>query len=124
MKVAQWIYEGARIDGERGERGEKDDDPEKILKFKDGVMVSDSFDAVVDDDHPEKKAPEKEPEETMRDWFNAEGNKIIAAYKGIEGDKVILLRKDGKTFKYPIAKLSEKSRAELKELAKEKRDEG
>jgi hypothetical protein len=111
MKVAKWIYEGARIDGEKGEKGAKDDNPEEFIKFKNGVMVTDSYDHV-----EEEKVPEKAVEEVPRDWFNAEGQKIVAIYKGIEGDKVILVRKDGKAFKYPIAKLSDKSQGLLKEL--------
>ena len=56
MKVAQWIYEGARIDGERGDKGDKDDNPKDFVKFKDGVMMTDSFDAEGHSDEEETVA--------------------------------------------------------------------
>ncbi len=37
--VAQWVHEGAKIDGEKGKKGSDELDPEKILKFKDGRIV-------------------------------------------------------------------------------------
>jgi len=113
MKVAKWIYEGARIEGKKGEKGAKDDDPEKFIKFRDGVMVMDTADEHIADE-PDPGAEKLEAE--MLPWFNKEGQKITAAYKSVDGDRVTLLRKDGKTFKFPIAELSDKSRAQLEKL--------
>jgi len=124
MKVAKWIYEGARIEGERGEKGSKDDKPEDFLKFRDGVLVTDSFDEA----HPEgvegSGVPEKSKAPRPQEWINVEGKKITATYRGIDGDQVALLLENGKTVKYPIKKLSEKSRAVLKALAAAGEDGG
>lgn len=111
MKVAKWIHEGARIEGETGEPGPDDFDPEDILKFKDGVMVTERF-----GEEPEEKPAAKAPAPEQREWTNSEGTKIRAAFGGLEGDNVILLREDGKTFKYPLAKLSDTSRKEAGEM--------
>ncbi|MFT5857286.1 MAG: hypothetical protein ACI8XO_004546 [Verrucomicrobiales bacterium] len=112
MKVAKWIYEGARIDGEKGEKGDKDDNPEDFVKFKDGVMITDSFDVAREED----EMPEKKQGEKPREWTNSAGQKIIATYKGIEGETVLLLLKSGKTVKYPVKKLSKDSRKLVEEL--------
>ncbi len=117
MKVAKWIYEGARIEGERGEKGSKDDKPEDFLKFRDGVLVTDSFDEALPEGAEGSGVSEKSKAPGPQEWINVEGKKITATYRGIEGDQVALLLENGKTVKYPIKKLSEKSRARLKELA-------
>jgi hypothetical protein len=111
MTVARWIHEGARIEGERGEPGPDDFDPEKLLKFKDGVIVRERLGS------DSGGAPAKDkPAAQQREWVNSDGRKIKAAFGGLEGDTVILLRDDGKTFKYPLAKLSEQSRKDINEL--------
>ena len=108
MKVAQWIYEGAKVGREKGEKGPKEDDPEKLLKFKDGVMVTESFDDVVE----EAPAPK-----VLREWVNTDGKTMKAVFERVEGDNAVLVREDGKSFKYPIPKLSEESRALIENLA-------
>ena len=118
MKVAKWIHEGARIDGKRGDKGEKEDDPEKYIKFRDGIMIMDSADEIPaePDPTPGKETEKEEPKAKMREWSNKKGQKITAAYKGIDGERVILLRDDGRTFKVPLAELSEESRKLLEKL--------
>ena len=110
MKVAQWIYEGAKVGREKGERGPKEEDPEAIIKFRDGFMVTESF----DDEEP-PAAPDPDP--VMREWVNSEGQKMQAVFKGVDGDSVVLVRDDGREFKYPIGKLSAESQAQVKRLA-------
>ena len=44
---------------------------------------------------------------------------LMATFERIEGGNAVLVREDGRQFKYPIAKLSEKSRAQLRALAAE-----
>ena len=117
MKVARWIYEGARIEGERGERGSQDDKPEDFLKFRDGVLVKDIFDEVPPEGVEGSGVSEISKASRPQAWINVEGKKITATYCGIDCDQVALLLENGKTVKYPIRKLSEKSRAVLKELA-------
>lgn len=113
MKVAQWIYEGAKIDGQKGEKGSKDDNPDDFLKFKDEVLVSDSFDAP----HGEALDEPDEPHtDKPQEWVNLEGKKINATYKRVQGDQVVLLLENGKTVNYPIGKLSESSREQLNAL--------
>jgi hypothetical protein len=105
LAVANWIHDGARIDGERGERGAKDDKPDDILKFKDGRMVTEAFEA--------------QPEERLRDWTNRDGKKIVAIFKGVEGGNAVLVTEDGRRFQYPLEKLSDPSRALIRELSGE-----
>ena len=111
MKVANWIYQGAKVGREKGERGSKEDDPEAIIKFRDGLMVTESFDEVVPEEEPERKV--------LREWVNTDGKTMKAVFGRIEGKEVVFVREDGRQFKYPIAKLSAESRAVLKELAAE-----
>ncbi len=113
MKVAKWIHEGARIEGEEGEAGPDDFDPEKLLKFKDGMLVSERL-----GDEAEEEPAMAKPAPTQQEWVNSEGKKMQAAFGGLEGDNVILTRADGKTFKYPLAKLSAASREEVARLGK------
>ena len=115
MTVAKWIYEGAKVDGEKGKKGDKDDDPEDFLKFRDGLLVTDSFDEL-EDGEGKAKAEEPEPKVKPLEWTNAEGRKIKALFQGVEGDRVLLELDGGKKVKYPIKQLSEKSRAMLKAL--------
>ena len=118
MKVAKWIYEGAKIDGQKGEKGSKDDNPQDYLKFRDGVLVSDGFDeAHGDEAHgDEAHGDEAKMVDATREWINAEGKKISAAYRGVKGEQVVLLLENGKTVNYPIAKLSQESREQLEAL--------
>ena len=102
LKVANWIYEGARIDGERGAKGEKGDNPEDLLKFKDGRLVTEAF--------------EPRAEAVLREWVNRDGKKIVAVFKGVEAGNAILVLEDGRIFRYPLEKLSDGSRAKIRSL--------
>ena len=53
--VAQWIHEGARINGKTGEKGPDKWDPEKTLRFKNGRIVTEQFGPA-----PEVKEPKWE----------------------------------------------------------------
>lgn len=90
--VRNWIIEGAPINGKRGKRG----------KMPEG------------EEEPAKAPPAMAQE---REWVNREGKTITATFLKIEGDVVLLRAKGGQVYRYPIAKLSDKSQAELKELA-------
>lgn len=104
--VAQWIHEGAKIDGETGKKGPDQWHPEKILKFKDGRIVTEQF-------GPAPKMIEPEWEE----WTNVKGSKITARFRGLAKGKVFLeLKKTGKRVPYPLAQLSKESQAKAKKL--------
>lgn len=90
--VRKWILEGAPIKGKRGKRG----------KMPEGEKEADKA--------PPPLAKEKE-------WVNRDGKIITATFLKVEGDVVLLRKKDGQVYRYPIAKLSDKNQAELKELA-------
>ncbi len=114
MKVANWIHEGASVNREKGEQGPDDYKPEDFIKFKDGVMVTDSFGSDPDTAaHPEAMSVEKlKPQQ----WTNKEGVVITATFLGLEGDKVLLELKDGRKVPYPLASLSDESQAEARRL--------
>lgn len=104
--VAQWIHEGAKIDGEKGKKGSDELDPEKILKFKDGRIVTEQFGST-------PKVIELEWEE----WSNSKGVTITARFRGLSKGKVSLeLKKSGKKVAYPLDQLSEESQAKAKKL--------
>ena len=108
MLVAQWIHEGAKIDGERGEKGPDEWDPSKTLKFKDGRIVTEQF-----GDTPEQEAPEQPAWQT---WTNQEGKEIIARFHGLEDNKVAFELKSGTTVSYPLKDLSDESQQQIKIL--------
>jgi hypothetical protein len=87
--VQKWITEGAPIKGERGAKGEM---PEAV----DPAMGK-----------PDKVTPEP------REWTNREGKAITATLMGVEGDVAVLRLESGKIYRYPIANLSDESRAAL-----------
>lgn len=107
--VAQWIHEGARINGERGEKGSSEMDPEKILRFKDGKLLREG-------DEPAPDAKVLEP--AWEEWTNAEGKSITAKFRGITADKVTLELKTGKQVTYPLAQLSKESQEKARNLQK------
>ena len=87
--VQQWITEGAPILGERGARGTM---PEET-----GKMTT------------EEKAPAPAP----RQWTNREGKTITATLLGVEGEFAVLRLANGSVHRYPVANLSDESRAAL-----------
>lgn len=88
--VQKWITEGAPILGERGARGTMPEEAEKMTK--------------------EEPAPAAAP----RPWTNREGKTITATLLGVEGDVAILRLANGTVHRYPVANLSDESRAALK----------
>ena len=98
LTVAEWIQEGARINNQRGDRGDPKMDPKKVLQFKDGKLVREEFGVT-----PTTAEPEWE------DWTNSDGKKISAKFRGLDGDKVKLELENGKTVAYPLSQLSTES---------------
>jgi hypothetical protein len=95
--VLEWIAEGAPINGERGDRGPKPENYEALfadLGTRPGPMVG------------EEKAVEEE-------WTNLEGATITATLIRVEDDEALFRMKDGRVTRYPVAKLSEESRARI-----------
>lgn len=90
--VQKWITEGAPILGERGAKGEMPESAESMEQEKGGAL-------------PEPASP--------RSWTNREGKSIIATLLKVEGDVVLLRLANGTVHRYPIANLSEESRAAL-----------
>jgi len=56
-------------------------------------------------------------EKTMEVWESSEGKKISAVFVALEGEKIKLRKKDGKTVHFALSLLSEKSQQRAKELA-------
>ena len=110
MTVAQWIHEGAKINGEKGEKGSKEMDPAKILRFKDGKLLKEEFGATPIEVVAKPK---------WENWTNTEGKTISAQFRGLSKDKVKLELKTGKTVDYPLNQLSSSSQRLAKLLAEE-----
>jgi hypothetical protein len=89
--VQKWITEGAPILGERGAKGEMPEAAESMEKEK-GAL-------------PEPPSP--------KSWTNREGKSIIATLLKVEGDVAVLRLANGTVHRYPIANLSDESRAAL-----------
>ena len=106
MTVAQWIHEGAKIDGKRGKKGPDKWDPKKLLKFKDGRIVTEQF----------GPAPVV-VEPAWQKWTNAKGIEIIARFHGLSKGKVSFELKSGKKVAYPLEQLSRESQSKVKNLA-------
>ncbi len=87
--VQQWITEGAPVKGKRGARGEMEE------KEKPAPAMT--------------LAPSQEP----REWINKEGKSITATLIRVDGDVALLRTANGTVYRYPVASLSEESRAAL-----------
>lgn len=111
MKVANWIHEGAKIGREKGDKGSADMDPAKILKFKDGVLLTEQLD--------EEGEAEPFVAPTPREWTNRQGKTIIATFMGLKDGKAHLLLENGTNTYYPLSRLSDESQAEIKKLSGE-----
>src|SRR6188768_3479009 len=46
------------------------------------------------------------PAPAMRNWTDAQGRSIQAAFMAVEGDQVVFLMGSGQTLRFPLAKLS------------------
>ncbi len=69
-----------------------------------------------------KKEAKGEPGKTAMsqqalDWKNLEGKIIKARFVRLAGDSVMLLLANGKSYRYPLVKLSDESQAQAKKLA-------
>lgn len=110
MTVAKWIHQGAAIRREKGEKGSKEMDPEKILRFKDGLLVTeDEADAEIPSAMPTPAAPQE--------WSNRTGQKILATFKGLKDGKVHFILENGRDAFYPLDGLSDESQAAIRKLA-------
>ncbi len=101
--VQQWIADGAPIAGEKGETG-------PMPKEGEGGYIAVAGTAEKMDDTPTPKVAAVE-----QDWTNTEGKTIRAKLLRVEGDIALLQLKNGQVYKYPISKLSEKSKEQLPE---------
>ncbi len=96
LLVANWIYEGAAINGARGEKGPKEELPEKYIRPGKDIL---------------EQLSSKESEE-LQTWTNREGKKVIAKLLRVEGENAILELEDGRAYRYPLVKFSEESRTQ------------
>lgn len=87
--VQQWITEGAPVNGKRGSRGEMTEKEEPA------------------------PAAGMAPVQGPREWTNREGKSITATLVRVEGDIALLRTANGTVYRYPIASLSDESRAAL-----------
>ena len=87
--VQEWITEGAPIKGERGAKSEMP------AGAGTGTMK------------PVVATPKP------REWKNREGKSITATLIGVEGEVALLRMSNGTVYRYPIASLSDESRAAL-----------
>lgn len=101
LLVANWIYEGAPINGKRGDKGKPDDRPEDVIQP--GRQIQ------------EKLVSSRPPEPEERKWTNREGKAIVATLLRVDGDSAVLRLTNGKAYRYPIANLSDESQAFLRE---------
>ena len=62
----------------------------------------------------EKESGLPEPAQP-REWTNTEGKTITATLLRVEGDVALLKLANGQVYRYPIANLSEESKAALSE---------
>lgn len=108
MTVAKWIHEGAPIAREKGEKGPNDLDPEKILRFKNGVLA-------MEDEGDE--IPLAQPPAAPQQWTNRDGQKINATFKSLKDGKVHFLLENHRDAIYPLDKLSDESQAAIRKLA-------
>lgn len=69
------------------------------------TAVSSSFVGVVD------------AQEASRTWTSSDGKKIEATLKDVNGDKITLVRADGKAFTIPLSRLSDADQAYAKQAA-------
>jgi thiol-disulfide isomerase/thioredoxin len=68
---------------------------------------------------PAKKTEDpNKPLVASRAWTNSEGKSITAAVKSVDDAKVVFIMTNGKEVTYPLDKLSESSKNDLKEAAK------
>ena len=105
--VAEWIHKGAKIDGKKGKPGPENWHPDRLLKFKDGRVVTEQF----------GEAPKvKKVEAKWEIWSNKEGKKITARFHGLVKDKVDFELKNGKRMSYPLEQLSAESQARIQGL--------
>lgn len=88
--IEQWITEGAKFKSEAGKEGMDG-------KEKGGVASREVI-----------------------EWKNSEGKVIKARFVRLNGESVMLLLENGKSYNYPLTKLSEESQAQAKKLAGEK----
>ncbi|MGC6465847.1 MAG: c-type cytochrome domain-containing protein [Akkermansiaceae bacterium] len=103
MTVAKWIHEGAKIAGEKGEKGSKEMLPEKILKFHNGRLLKEG---------EQPPAAPQEPE--WEEWTNNQGKKITARFLWVKSEKVGFEMKGGKKVEYPLEQLSKESQERIK----------
>jgi hypothetical protein len=116
MTVAKWIHEGAAVGREKGDKGDPDLDPEKILRFKNGVLITEG-----DDEDEIPMAPPSAPAAPAgpQEWTNANGQKIKATFKTLKSGHVHFTLENGKEAVYPLDKLSPGSQAAIRKLAGE-----
>ena len=76
-------------------------------------MVTETFDANAD---PKPKAAPA-PAATPRQWTNRDGQTMSAIFKGLDGSNAVLVKADGQTFRYPLAKLFDESQADIRKLS-------
>jgi len=99
--IEQWVMEGATIAGmTRNVEGEE-------IAMTDSTPGGGKETSALDSD----RTPE------FLTWVNTEGRKIVARFVNLADGKVTLIMKDGKSYPYPLTKLSAESQAQAKKLS-------
>ena len=60
-----------------------------------------------------------EPLSDLREWANVQGKLIQASLLDVQGERVKFQGPNGRTYLYPLEKLSEASRKQIEELVEE-----
>ncbi len=68
---------------------------------------------------PQKRVAKNPALSELRQWMNAQGRIIEASLLGVNDDKAKFRMRNGRTYEYPLEKLSGESRKEIEELAED-----
>ncbi len=98
--IEQWVMEGATIAGMT-----------RNLEGEEVAMVKSSTGG-----EKEKAALDANSAPEFLTWTNTEGREIEARFVKLAGEAVTLVMRDGKSYPYPLTKLSAESQAQAKKL--------
>ena len=111
--VMQWITEGAPINGDKGKTGTMPENIEDLLLDLPPDTAAKLREELAVKAEAGEPAGDASAAPAMRTWTNRQGRAIRAELVRVEGAIAVLKTEDGKEYRYPIADLSDESRARL-----------